>query len=172
MLPAQGSRQLQYLSIPYDSGRTSSLSIGIGNCHYTSRLSSSPFLGLCIVPSTLWASAITPISVIAFEQQIILLPSYSNTTLLNQSWTDRSNLPSVRNSKAFFTYNVGKEFLGDLLAFAASAATVDGSVRQHTKSDFSRYTYSGQSYGIEASVGLTDPMLFLIRSSRNTRSKR
>lgn len=119
------------------------------------------FLGLCIVPSALWAGAITPISVIAFEQQTIPLPSYSNTTLLNQNWTDRSNLPSVRNSKGFFTYNVGEEFLGDLLASAASATTIDGSVRQHAKSDFSRYTYSGRSYGAGASVGLTDDNIIL-----------
>jgi hypothetical protein len=119
------------------------------------------FLGIFIVPSALWASAITPISVIAFEQQIIPLPSYSNTTLLNQNWTERSNLPSVRNSKGFFTYNVGEEFLRDLLASAASATTIDGSVRQHAKTDFSRYTYSGRSYGVGASVGLTDNNVIL-----------
>lgn len=69
------------------------------------------FLGLCIVLSALWAGAMTPVSVIAFLQQTIPPPSYSNTTLLNQNWTERFNLPSTRNSKGFFAYNVRETLL-------------------------------------------------------------
>jgi hypothetical protein len=119
------------------------------------------FLGLCIVPSALWAGAITPISVTTFQQRMISLPSYSNTTLLNQNWTLRDHLPSIRTSKGLFTYSVGEGLLGPLLASASSATTIDGSVRQHAKIDFSRFTYSGRSYGVGASVGLIDGNILL-----------
>ena len=46
--------------------------------------------------------------------------------------------------------------LGSLVASAASATTVDSGVRRHTKSDDSRYTYNGRSYGFGAPAGLAD----------------
>lgn len=114
------------------------------------------FVAVCITPSALWAGAITPISVSALQSGEILLPTYSDTTLLRQNWTNRLGLPSIQNTKGSFAYNVGEFFLGSLLYSASTATTVDGSVRQHAKLDFSRFTYMGRSYGTGSSVGLLD----------------
>lgn len=46
--------------------------------------------------------------------------------------------------------------LGSLMASAASATTVDGGIRQHSKFDNTRYTYNGRSCGVGASLGLAD----------------
>ncbi len=49
--------------------------------------------------------------------------------------------------------------LGSLISSAASATTVDGRIRQHQKSDNSRYTYNGRSHGVGSSVGLVDDVI-------------
>jgi hypothetical protein len=114
------------------------------------------FVGICIAPSALWAAAVTPISVSAIQSGEIFQPTYSDMTLLRQNWGNRLDLPSIQNTKGTFAYNVGEFFLGSLLYSASTATTVDGSIRQHAKLDFSRFTYMGRSYGIGSSVGLLD----------------
>jgi hypothetical protein len=69
------------------------------------------FVRICITPSTLWAGAITPISVSAIQSGEILQPTYSDMTLLRQNWGNRLDLPSIQNTKGSFAYNVGDSSL-------------------------------------------------------------
>jgi hypothetical protein len=114
------------------------------------------FLGFCTVPAALWTAAISPVSVAAFESGTISIASYSNLSSLQARYTDRTGLPSVSTEKGMFTYNPGEAYLGSLLYSASSATTIDGSIRQHAKFDYSRFTYHGRSFGVGASVGLVD----------------
>lgn len=117
------------------------------------------FIAICSIPGAVWAAAITPVITTRLQVGSVFLPSYSNLTLMQQNYTNRLNLPSVVNNKGVFAYNVGEAYLGSLQYSASTATTVDGSVRDHAKYDFSRFTYHGQSYGVGASVGLLDDEL-------------
>lgn len=64
--------------------------------------------------------------------------------------------PVLRSRKGVFSFAVGMQMKGSLLASAASATTVDGSVGRHAKLDSSGLTYIGRSYGVGSSVGLLD----------------
>jgi hypothetical protein len=55
-----------------------------------------------------------------------------------------------------FAYNVAETYLGSLLYSASGATTIDNSIRQHAKFDYSRFTYPDRSFGIGTSVGLMD----------------
>jgi len=77
------------------------------------------FLGFCTVPAALWAAAITPVSVSAFESGTISIASYSNLSFLQARYTDRTGLPSVSTEKGMFTYNPGEAYLGSLLYSAS-----------------------------------------------------
>lgn len=118
------------------------------------------FILVTVVPSALWAGAITVVSVSVTKSTVVSTPSYLNATLVHE-YTDRSgvSVPSLRSTKGAFTYNVGQSLIGSLLSSASSATTVDGSLRQHAKLDNTRFTYSGRSYGIGASVGLLDDVI-------------
>ncbi|KAH7249495.1 hypothetical protein B0J15DRAFT_57870 [Fusarium solani] len=53
-----------------------------------------------------------------------------------------------------FSYSVGVQLLGSLLAGAAAASPIHNSSRMHEKLDSTGYTYVGRSYGVGSSVGL------------------
>ncbi|KAJ9129746.1 hypothetical protein NKR23_g12469 [Pleurostoma richardsiae] len=114
------------------------------------------FLGLGVVPSALWAAAITPVVVTVTKSGQLQLPSYASTDVLVDGWRNRSGLPSTRSTKGLFTYNVGERFQGSLLEAASTATTVDGNPGLRSKLDFTGYSYIGRSYGVGTSVGLVD----------------
>lgn len=109
-----------------------------------------------ILPSALWAGALTPVTIIVTQKAQIKLPDYTNTTLLNYNWSSRSNLPAVRNKDGIFAYNVGETFLGELLQAASQATTVDGGTGLRPKLDYTSFVYVNRSYGVGMSVGVTD----------------
>ncbi|KAF8852238.1 hypothetical protein BDZ45DRAFT_630624 [Acephala macrosclerotiorum] len=116
------------------------------------------FIGFTMVPSALWAGALSPISVSTTHISSVMIPSYQNASLIREypSEFDSKTSPQIRTPKGVFTYRVGVTMEGSLLSTAASATTVDGSPRNHVKLDDSGYTYIGRSYGVGASAGLTD----------------
>lgn len=114
------------------------------------------WLLFAMVPSALWAGAITPVTIIVNREVDITLPSYANTTLLTHNWSNRLNLPSVRNSRGIFAYNVGETFLGPLLQSASEGTTIDGGTDMRPKLDYTSFEYVNRSYGVGMSVGLTD----------------
>ena len=115
-----------------------------------------------LVPSALWAGAITPTLTVT-ESRIpsaVYIPQFRNSSMIRE-WPSEisSSGPLLRTAKGLFSFSPGLKMLGSLLASAASATTVDGGVRQHSKLDSTRYTYNGRSYGVGASAGLADNLI-------------
>lgn len=117
------------------------------------------FISLTLVPSALWVGALSPIFVTTTHISSVLVPSYENASPIREYPSEFENISTtqVRNTKGVFTYRVGITMEGALLSTAASATTVDGSLRRHVKLDDTGFTYIGRSYGVGASAGLTDP---------------
>ena len=115
-----------------------------------------------IVPSALWAGAITPALIVTQASTLSSLPvpQFQNSTMIRE-WPAEigSSGPLLRTTKGLFSFSPGVRMLGSLLTSAASATTVDGGIRQHPKLDNTRYTYNGRSCGVGASVGLADDQI-------------
>lgn len=112
-----------------------------------------------LVPSALWAGAITPtlVETKASTLASLPIPGFQDSTMIRE-WPSEINSsgPLLRNTRGLFSFSPGVRMLGSLLSSAASATTVDGGIRQHPKFDNTRYTYNGRSYGVGSSVGLVD----------------
>ncbi|RAH85561.1 hypothetical protein BO86DRAFT_275037, partial [Aspergillus japonicus CBS 114.51] len=113
---------------------------------------------LSAVLSALWTGALTPTTTTTTHRYPLHIPSYHNTSFIIEypSQIDRTG-PTARTPQGYFTYSVG---LGQLTALISSASTASpllahGS-RVHPKLDNTGYSYTGRSYGVGASVGLTD----------------
>lgn len=85
-----------------------------------------------LVPSALWAG-ITPTLIVTQAPTLGSLPILQ--------FQDRT-------PKGLFSLAPGVRMLGPLLASAASATPVDGSIWQHPEFDNTSYTYNGRSYGV------------------------
>lgn len=127
----------------------------------------SLWLIFAMVPSALWAGALTPVTIIVNQEVKIALPSYANTTLLTHNWSDRLKLPSVRNKYGIFAYNVGETFLGPLLQSASEGTTIDGGTDMRPKMDYTSFQYVDRSYGVGSSVGLTDETILANPHAQN-----
>lgn len=117
------------------------------------------FIFLFVGPSALWNPAISPQPVIVDRVGEVTIPSYSNTSFIHEypSEFGASITPQdVRVAKGVFSYRVGISQQGAILSSASGATTVDGSERKHNKLDNTGFVYVGRSYGVGASVGLTD----------------
>ncbi|KAK2769906.1 hypothetical protein CKAH01_14921 [Colletotrichum kahawae] len=114
------------------------------------------FILICLGPAALWVGALTPVTAEGSREASLSLPSYGNTEILLSNWTQRLGLQSTRTPRGFFTYNVGELSTGKIIETAASATTVDGSARRHSKMDNTGYFYNGRSYGVGVSIGLVD----------------
>ena len=118
---------------------------------------------LSLVPSALWAGSIVPIIAPSRSTGMLLLPDYRDVSLIKEYPPEIGRAgPSLRNRRGLFTYSVGTQHTGNLLSSAASASSVGTRPRIHPKFDNTQYSYVGRSYGVGASVGLSD----LIISSR------
>ena len=118
------------------------------------------YILLTATPSAIWAGALAPVGTTISSNASSVAPAYRNTPNLKE-WPSEINSqgPVLRSRKGVFSFAVGMQLQGSLLASAASATTVDGSVRQHAKLDNSGFTYVGRSYGVGSSVGLVDDQL-------------
>ena len=117
------------------------------------------FALIMLVPSALWAGAITPTLVVTQAPTLgsLRVPQFQNPIMITE-WPSEigSSGPLLRTAKGLFSFSPGVRLLGSLLASAAPATTVDGGIRQHPKFDNTRYTYNGRSYGVGASAGFAD----------------
>ena len=111
------------------------------------------FIRLTVIPSALWAGAISPISIQTEKHGNAVVPAYKNTSLIREYPSEFGSFSPVRTANGIFAYNVGLTFEGDLLSSAATGTIVDGNPRQHWKLDNTGFTYSGRSYGVGSSVG-------------------
>lgn len=119
-------------------------------------------LGLCMIPSALWAGALTPVVVRASGQSSasINLPSFSqaSTSTWNNEFqmqgTNLWNLVNHCQGSGLITTCPVPALQGTLLTTLSSATTSDGSPRNHAKIDSPQWSYSGRSYGVGSSLGL------------------
>ncbi|MCJ1292943.1 hypothetical protein MMC34_004496 [Xylographa carneopallida] len=98
-----------------------------------------------------------------------MLPSYSNTTLL-AGMPYHSNLRNIYQQnidKGLFTFAPEFDQQGTMLDQAAGASNRTGGASAHSKTDRSNYIYEQRSYGVGASVGLTDDMLLSYTENYN-----
>jgi hypothetical protein len=105
----------------------------------------------------LWAAALTPIALSMETEGAVLIPSWDNITYIKEYPSEiGAQGPALQNTRGSFSYSVGLQHLGSLLATGASATTTNGKRREHGKLDKSRYTYLGRSYGMGSTAGLVD----------------
>lgn len=113
-----------------------------------------------VVPAAIWAGALTPVPTTTSGPAFVKIPQYANMTFVQEYPSQiTSQGPIVRSTKGVFSYSVGMRYLTQLLSSAATATTLDGSPRNHTKFDNSNYAYVGRSFGAGSSVGLLDDEL-------------
>jgi hypothetical protein len=116
------------------------------------------FLFIGLNPAAIWAGALTPISVYTTRLETLRVPGYSNISMIGEYPSEFGAAGAdteVRNTKGVFSY-FGITFEGALLSTAASATTVDGSPRRHSKLDNSGLIYNGRSFDVGSPAGLTD----------------
>ena len=113
--------------------------------------------GIALVPSALWAGAITPLVVTKAIPSTIGTPKYSpdpNGNYWNQTNEGSAQYVTTKPSGVFSFYPV-IPFGGQMLSTASAATSRDNSMNQtHPKYDNTRYSFSGRSYGVGSSVGL------------------
>jgi len=117
------------------------------------------FYAVMVLPAWLWTGALTP--------QLKTIGVSGNATLpINGNGSYPFLQPRIDEAFYYecwthnqvngsFTSCPGVYQSGSILDSAASATTIDGSPRNHSKFDNTRFRYSGRSYGAGASVGLT-----------------
>jgi hypothetical protein len=114
------------------------------------------FLGLSLIPSALWAGAITPIVTTTRHSAFIGLPTYTPDVkgiYWNRTWNPFAQ-DVTRTSMGTFSFTPAYALGGLLLDSAAAATPRNSTVRQFQKLDATRYSFNGRSFGVGASVGL------------------
>lgn len=117
---------------------------------------------ICVIPSALWAGALTPL--LLTEQlpanMTLDLPffSQSSSKIWNSEFEMRGyelwNIYESCQSSGLITTCPVPVLQGNLLSTASSATAANGSVRKHSKIDSADWSYVGRSYGVGASLGL------------------
>ncbi|KAL2687844.1 hypothetical protein Neosp_005413 [[Neocosmospora] mangrovei] len=113
------------------------------------------FVSVSMVFSAIWAAAMTPVETDESISGSIQIPSWSNMTFIKEYPSQVGSAgPTKHTALGKFSYSVGMQLLGSLLAGAAAASPIHNTSRMHEKLDSTGYTYVGRSYGVGSSVGL------------------
>ena len=122
-------------------------------------------LAIFLVPSAIWTGALTPVvlpggAVAASE---MYMPAFSQNT--TSFWNNEFYMTNfTQHNNPFFCQGSGTvttcpvpRLQGTLLTTLSSATSPQWNVpRQHSKIDSPSYVYSGRSYGVGASLGISD----------------
>ncbi|CAM1508967.1 Fc.00g027060.m01.CDS01 [Cosmosporella sp. VM-42] len=115
------------------------------------------FVTISMVFSAIWAAAMTPVELWEVAAGPVVIPSWENTSLIREYPSEiGSEGLTQQTTQGRFSYSVGIQLLGPILAAGSSATPIDRGPRVHAKMDKTRYQYIGRSYGVGASAGLTD----------------
>lgn len=111
-------------------------------------------------PQALWVGALTPVQTFMNRTETsisIEIPRYTNDSygLWSQNDFYNESTPLV-DRKGTFSYCPIQDRLGYLISDGSTASSVNGRPQTRPKNDNSNYTYTGRSYGVGSSVGLTD----------------
>jgi hypothetical protein len=130
-----------------------------------------PYIVFHLLPSALWAGALTPIASSTVVRGSIQVPVFGSDPH-NEFWNHTiSGLadwqrPVTRNSKGVFSYNPGDTLQGVILNAAATATSAGGPhMHTHPKNDNSRLAYVGRSFGVGSSAGLEDGYFNILSQS-------
>ena len=124
------------------------------NLPFWSALGSLVFFTLLSLPATVWSGALTPHLASTSFYVTLPIPAASNNAFYH-------SLPSAdcwtkQQANGTFSSCPTRQFSSNLLTSVASATTPDGSLRNHSRFDSTRFGYVGRSYGVGGSVGLVD----------------
>ncbi|UZP42787.1 hypothetical protein NXS19_010603 [Fusarium pseudograminearum] len=112
-------------------------------------------VSVSMVLSAIWAAAMTPVETFEYIEGTVQIPSWDNLTHIKEYPSEVGSVgPTKHTALGKFTYSVGIQMLGSLLASAASASPIHNSTRNHEKLDQTGYSYVGRSYGVGSSPGL------------------
>ncbi|KAF4970158.1 hypothetical protein FSARC_2755 [Fusarium sarcochroum] len=112
-------------------------------------------VSISMVLSAIWAAAMTPVESWEDIQGSVQIPSWDNTSYIREYASEVGGVgPTKHTALGKFTYSVGIQMLGSLLAGASSASPIHNSTRSHEKLDRTGYNYVGRSYGVGSSPGL------------------
>ncbi|WXC67011.1 hypothetical protein SNK03_012783 [Fusarium graminearum] len=112
-------------------------------------------VSVSMVLSAIWAAAMTPVETFEYIEGTVQIPSWDNLTHIKEYPSEVGSVgPTKHTALGKFTYSVGIQMLGSLLASAASASPIHNSTRNHEKLDQTGYSYIGRSYGVGSSPGL------------------
>ncbi|KAJ7113213.1 hypothetical protein C8R44DRAFT_882218 [Mycena epipterygia] len=118
------------------------------------------YLVLHLLPASLWAGALTPVTSWSVVHGSLRIPSYSPDPT-NQFWNHSFyslQLPVTHNDKGSFSYTPAALLAGQVLNAASTAVSIQG-VQISPKNDNSRLYYSGRSYGVGSSAGIENIVL-------------
>ncbi|KAI1339764.1 hypothetical protein F5Y15DRAFT_68719 [Xylariaceae sp. FL0016] len=107
-----------------------------------------------MVPSALWAGAITPAITMSTSEYVLEVPEFSNPYGMIGAIFDNSSYTTV-DARGTFTF-FPQINLGGFISDAREAIDPFGLVNSHAKMDRSGYTYLTRSYGVGSSVGIMD----------------
>ncbi|KAM0279147.1 hypothetical protein ACHAO9_011810 [Fusarium lateritium] len=112
-------------------------------------------VSVSMVLSAIWAAALTPVETSELIKGTVQVPAWDNITFIREYPSEvGAEGPGKHTALGKFTYSVGIQMLGSLLAGAASASPIHNSTRNHEKLDRTGYSYVGRSYGVGSSPGL------------------
>lgn len=118
------------------------------------------FVAVAILPAALWAGALTPIISSKTTAHQMLLPGYSNTTILQKPWhSEYRSIYNLNTAEGMFTFMPEYDLQGTMLDVAADASSRINGTNSHAKMDKTGYTYTHRSYGVGASAGLVEVVL-------------
>lgn len=115
------------------------------------------FVAITLLPSALWAGAITPVNALRPSTRPIQLPGWSNTTVLRLNpHSNLRDLYQLNTDEGLFTYKPDFDLQSAMLGTAAQASSQSGGISPHARLDKTGYVYDARSFGVGASVGLMD----------------
>ncbi|KAJ7212270.1 hypothetical protein GGX14DRAFT_622866 [Mycena pura] len=131
-----------------------------------------PYIVFHLLPSALWAGAITPIASSTVAHGSIQVPVFGpdpHNEFWNHTITGQISdflWPVTRNSKGVFSYTPAAVLQGVILNAAVTATSSGGlHMSTHPKNDNSRLTYVGRSFGVGSSAGLEDGYFDVLSSN-------
>lgn len=131
------------------------------NLPFSAQLGTLIFWVTTFVPSALWAGALTPQDCLQDRSNSLAVPltgegSYSFLQPRDPSKSIEIECWVTQQLNGTFTNCPTEHYADSLVSSASSATSPDGSARNHSKFDNTRFRYSGRSYGAGAPVGLVD----------------
>lgn len=124
------------------------------------------FVAATLIPGALWAGALSPMFVLKSQElEDQLVPAFTDRTKANwdsqfqlrdigpQVWNINDDCSVINDARGLVPSCPVPTLQGLLLLSGASATTLNGEPRNHSKLDVPHWKYVGRSFGVGSSVG-------------------